>query len=65
MLPLLICVLVSGFSFSFTTAYAYSSNETYSISKSNIPERGYFNGHYYSFLMMPLTGLKQKLFVKN
>ncbi len=49
MLPLLICVLVSGFSFSFTTAYAYSSNETYSISKSNIPERGYFNGHYYSF----------------
>lgn len=48
MLPLLICVFVSGFSFSVKSAHAYLNNQAYVISKTDNLDGFYYNGHYYA-----------------
>ena len=48
LIPLLICIFVSGFSFSVKSVHAYSNNQVYVISKSDNLDEFYYNGHYYA-----------------
>jgi len=48
LIPLLICLLLSSFSFPVKSAKAYTSNQIYVIEQSNALENFCFNGHYYA-----------------